>query len=256
MKNGGKYPKPVLLLGAIAVIIGVVIIWHIMFLVSQVSFSEEYAQAKLSENLPYHKEFNRLLMDFGVTVTDLTVNFQSGNKIHVVAVGEVETTHGNAEIIVETTGIPVYSQGAFYFLPESFNLMEFRLSETAQGNVDKYGRIVKSAAKKYFGQILDDAGVKVDARKISEKIKTKAEKTVQNALIKYFYSHPVKELEGVKGKVLRLAIKNIEVKNGELTIYFSLIQFTFGMLLIILVPVVIVVLVLSGPWWIGFFPLV
>lgn len=249
MKNGRKYPKSVILAAVFVAIVAVVAIWYAMSGINQISFSEEYAQKRLSKGLPYRGHFNKLVLDFGVTVNEIKVDFLDNNKIHVITSGEVKTKHGDAKIIVESVGTPDYRQGAFYFLPESLILNEFKLSELAQQNADKYGKIVKSATKKYFGEILDEAGVKIDADKISEKLKAGAKESVQNTLTRFFYTHPVRELEGVEGEVLKLAIKNIEADSGKLTIHFSLIQFTFNILLIILASIVAVFLVLTGPWW-------
>lgn len=249
MKEGREYPKELLLAGVIFIIIASVVVWYKMSGKDRVIISQQDAQEKMNEYLPYKKEFQKYFVSVMATVDKVQVDFRDENSIHVMAEGQAVSSKGSAKIQIETVGTPEYRQGAFYFNPQTFDLKKFEFSGEAQENADKAGRLVRAGAKKYFGEILNEAGVQVKAEEVSLKIKEAFKNAAEETVIHHLNRHPVKTLEGAKEKIISLAIDKVEVSNGNIIIYFSLIKFTYSIMLLILSAIAAFAIMMSAPWW-------
>lgn len=249
MREGKRYPRSILIAGIIFFAVASAIIWYKMSGKDHVTITQQAAQEILNKNLPLSRDFQRYLLSFNAKIDNVRIFFRDGNQIHIYAEGSVATSKGSAEIQINTVGVPEYRTEAFYFNPQRFELVKFELSEEAKTSINKAGRIARAGVKKYFGEILDEAGVEVRAERISQKIKEGAKNAAEEAIINHLSKHPVKKMESAKEIIVGLAIERMEVNNGDLTIYFSLLKLSWAIAQIIILAIAMLCLLITVPWW-------
>lgn len=249
MKKVEKYPKALLWAGAIIFVLVVLLAWFDMSGRGNVRFSESQAQSQIDQHLPLDKDLSVFLIPFGISVRDVIVHFEEGNQVHVMAVGEIRTARGNAEVEVDSVGYPQYRDGAFFFALQNFEITKFEVDEQGRENLATAGRVLKGVLERHLGGVLKDARAKVDARKLAGRIEAKAADAIEQALAKHLARHPIYKFDGAKGKILKLAIDKVEVQSSELVISFSLIRLTLTVVLIVLGALVGLAAVMTAPWW-------
>lgn len=249
MKEKKKYPKKVLVIALVLFVVFAGITFVVMKGLDKVDIQESFAQDQISQRLPIVSEFNILLVKCDLVIDSLAVQFLDDDRISVVAHGTIETSKGNAELTIESIGVPAYANQGFYFKPDYIDYKDFQFSEEAKGNIGTVGTIAKNFSNKYLKDLVKDTNIKLDTEKFVEKLKATAKASVQKRIISYLYKNPVKKLDGFKGTVVSLAIDKIKVNDRVLTIHFSFLKLTGRIILLVFVFFGAIAFVLTAPWW-------
>ena len=225
--------------------------------VGSVSIPQSYAQDMIAKKLPIEKTVSAVMFDMDIIVDKVDITFQENDILGVVAHATVNSRFGSAEVEVHTTGTPVFKNMAFYYLAETFEFEEFRLSAQATATAKTAGKIASNATKK-FGKfmkktgLLEGTGISVErtAEEMTAKIKEGAKPALEKIITRYLNKHPIKRLRGDKGLIVSLAIDKTEISAGTLTIHFSLLQFTMKIfLLAMLCLIAVLIAFFIGPYW-------
>lgn len=280
MKNGKKYPKSFVVIGAILAVVAVAGMWFWASKLEQVRISQEFAQQQISERLPITKTVKILpLLSADLTVNNLGISFSENAKIGIAAKCSITCKAGQADIEAVALGTPEYrrSDQAFYFKPSQVELTKFEFSAKSQKNAETVAEVAKGvldkqlngkgaeklkslasslggeAAEKAVDKKLEEAREKTADLKpedIIKEIESRAMSLTSSAMVAYLNKYPIKKLDGAKGTIVSLAVQKISVDKGELVIDLSLLRLTATLVLYAGLAIILLIALLTAPAWI------
>jgi hypothetical protein len=221
----------------VAAVVALVGIAWTFFGVHEITMTQAEIQQKIDAKMPH-------TTNSGVTVSDVKIDL-SDNKIGLTLDASATKFHMQYLIGAQTKGTLRYNsaEGSFYFQPDVLEVT--RVEANGEGVSDNVGKLIDKW---------------VDSKKINDnkaELMAKAEEVVQSLVqksIEVVLTHvPVYTLpDNLKGNVVRVFLKDVEVRDGTVIAHLSIWQFTkwvIGFVVMLLVAVGFGIALIRNPEW-------
>lgn len=185
-----------------------------------IRFSQEEANAKVMETLPFEKK------TAGVTINlnEAAIDFQEDNLVQVTSVARV-TGFG---VTADVTGAPTtslrYQDGNFYLADATIDSFKFDVDTAAQAKINGAKDVARSMFNKFKENHMDDspeAAAAIDQLKDSTiaKVKTVAIETTNNLI----QTVPIYSLNNkdIKHSLAKAALKDVQFTETDVVVTLS-----------------------------------
>ena len=210
------YVVPVIL-----IIVAIVCLWSI-YGTKTVSLTAQEIQRRIDsqvidKSLPIRGKARIIVKS--VQVKTLDIQIQNG-QVHVLIGVEGTLLAGKAfSAIISSLGVPMYSDGSFYFKPEKIEMQNFRyMGEVPSVTVEKF-------AERYVQSEKTRALIADNAQRIEDWMTSVAESSAMHVL----ENRPIYRVkDDVKGILIKLSLNSVEVDQDRISVTFSLWQMTIS----------------------------
>ncbi|MBI2633580.1 MAG: DUF1439 domain-containing protein [Parcubacteria group bacterium] len=207
-----------------------------IYAIQDITITEQEIKNRVSEKIPIEKN--------GITLTSLNIDFKN-TSLNLTAHFNGKKWNQEFTAIVSAQGVPFYDngEGAFYFKPENITIQAITIKEET----------VSTKVKKFIDKFVDSLKINKNADAIGTKSEKWFNVSVENTAAMALQNIPIYKLpHTAKGITVRMFLKAVEIRNGNLILHLSVWQFTKTVLLSIvtfLISIAIAFVLLQNPGW-------
>ncbi|MCA9805468.1 MAG: hypothetical protein KC777_26035 [Cyanobacteria bacterium HKST-UBA02] len=207
------------------------------FGIHEVTMTQAELQAKIDARMPHTTKS-------GVTVDNVRLDL-SNDKIGISMDARATKLGTSYSMSGATTGTLTYNghEGSFYFVPDTLQITNLQADGGSVG--DKVGS--------FIDKWVDSKKINDNKSEIMAKAEEMAQSLAQKSAETVLSRVPVYTLpDDFKGNVVRVFLKDVEVKNGTVIAHLSLWQFTKMVIFysfVLVISVVLAIGLMLNPEW-------